>query len=317
MFERLAAPGPRLPWLVDWLTSCVWSRERFASLQAERYLLDGERMVNDLEEVIAAAAPRCYDEMLVPPAGRGVLEAIERENRLSVVIFDGLSLREVPALVRLTEQSALRVVEQAVSTAAVPSETVDFIEQRLRLPRVAPSQLPGRRDLADRGLAAYYYSHPGERHVLDGAALTLLLWSAFPDNTYKDSGARFETHFAQIRHWLEPAWNATVMSLPRDRRVLITSDHGYVFLGSGLSFSRSREELRPLADYFGSDRAARLSTSGEPPAHRDIATYPDRDAAMLKGRIHPHTSGPASNRLYRHGGLSLMEMLTPWLLLEA
>jgi len=38
---------------------------------------------------------------------------------------------------------------------------------------------------------------------------------------------------------------------------------------------------------------------------------------MLRGRVQPHPPGPASNKLYKHGGLSLMEMLTPWLVLSA
>jgi hypothetical protein len=32
--------------------------------------------------------------------------------------------------------------------------------------------------------------------------------------------------------------------------------------------------------------------------------------------VQPHPPGPAASKLYKHGGLSLMEMLTPWVLLE-
>lgn len=37
---------------------------------------------------------------------------------------------------------------------------------------------------------------------------------------------------------------------------------------------------------------------------------------MVRGRVQTHPPGPASARLYKHGGLSLMEMLTPWIVLE-
>jgi hypothetical protein len=37
---------------------------------------------------------------------------------------------------------------------------------------------------------------------------------------------------------------------------------------------------------------------------------------MLRGRIKNRPRGPSSNKVYRHGGLSLMEMLTPWIVLE-
>jgi hypothetical protein len=32
--------------------------------------------------------------------------------------------------------------------------------------------------------------------------------------------------------------------------------------------------------------------------------------------VQTHSSGQASSKLYKHGGLSLMEMLTPWIVLE-
>jgi hypothetical protein len=38
--------------------------------------------------------------------------------------------------------------------------------------------------------------------------------------------------------------------------------------------------------------------------------------AMLRGRLKDRPQGPAGARIYRHGGLSLMEMLVPWLVLE-
>ena len=316
IFDHLSAPGPRLDWLATWLTGSVWSPERFKAMPPVRYLEEGERVTNEVEEVIAASAPRVYDEMTAVPVGREVAEFLEATTPAAVVVFDGLSLREVPALLRLAVDAGFSVVENGVSVAALPCETLDFVEQRLRCGRVAPSQLVGRRDLKDRGIAAYYYTHVGERHRLDADRRALLLWSSFPDNTYRDSGARFAEHFAQIQSLLESAWKATVMSIPRGRRILVTSDHGYVFLGPGLSFSRHRDDLRSLTSYLGGERQARISERGEPPVHEDLAIYRGRDLAVLKGRIQLHPPGPSANKLYKHGGLSLMEMLTPWVVLS-
>ena len=315
VFDRLSAPGPRLGWLADWLTGSVWSPGRFSAFQPVQYLQEGERTVNEIEEVIAASAPRTYDELTTVPANREILQFLDSPEPSAVMVFDGLSLREVPALLRLADAAGFTVEEKGIGLAALPSETVDFVDQRLGCGRVGPSSLGGRRDLKDRGIQAYYYAHPGERHTLDPDARALLLWSSFPDNTYKDSGARFAEHFMQIQVLLESAWKATVMSIPRGRRILVTSDHGYVFLGAGLSFTRNREELRPLTAYLGGERYARLSVSDEPPTHDDLKIYPERDVAVLKGRVQLHPPGPASNKLYKHGGLSLMEMLTPWLVL--
>ncbi len=44
---------------------------------------------------------------------------------------------------------------------------------------------------------------------------------------------------------------------------------------------------------------------------------PQRRLAVLAGRGHNRPQAPSASRsVYRHGGLTLMEMLTPWLVLE-
>jgi hypothetical protein len=317
ILERLSVPGPRLPWVCGWLTRDVWTPERFQAEAPVEFLERGEKAVNALEDILTASAARFYDEMGAPSPDRDLSRFLGGEESCAAVVLDGLSLREMPALLALASQSGKEVEQQGVATAALPSETMDFVEQRLGVGHVAPSALGSRAELKTRGIKAYYYAHPGERHPLDADARALLLWSAFPDNTYRDSGARFAAHFAQLQAGLEAVWKATVMAIPPGRRILITSDHGYAYLGSGLCALRTREEVRPLTEYLGGERCARPSVKGPPPVHPDLARYPERDVAVLRGRVPTYPSGPSSNKLYKHGGLSLMEMLTPWVILKA
>jgi hypothetical protein len=318
-FNKLCAPGSRLPWVRDWLLQEVWSPGRYAALSPLEFLQQGERDVNAFEEVVAAAAARLYDELLAPPpARRSIREFLQANQPCAVVVFDGLSLREIPVLLRLAEKSRLKLAESVdISLAAVPGETMEFVEQRLGVGRIAPSQLPGRKALQDAGIAAYYYDSHNRRHALDAAARALLLWSAFPDNTYSDSGARFDRHFEQIHALLETAWMNTVQQIPAGRTILITSDHGYVYFGAGMSFTRGNADVRPLTNYFGGERFQRISAAGQPPAHPDLLALRDRDFALIRGRVQTHPPGAASSRLYKHGGLSLMEMLTPWIVLSS
>lgn len=319
MFDRLVTPGPRLPWLREWLLGQVWTRERYEDLNPVQFLEKGEREVNELEEVLVVAASRVYDELLAdPPPSRDVRRFLQDEHPCAVIVFDGLSLREVPAILRLAERTNLAVREVDVGVAAVPTETVEFIEQRLRVGRLAPSQLSGRRELREAGIAAYYYDHPGRRYPLDPEAPAFLLWSAFPDQTYQDSGARFAQHFEQIHTLLETAWMNTVQQVKEKRQILITSDHGYCYFGAGCSFPRSPATLRPLSAWLGGERWRRLEPGGEePPKHPDLAILSHRGVATIRGRVQTHPPGPTSSRLYKHGGLSLMEMLTPWIVLES
>jgi len=318
-FENLIRPGPRIEWLEKWLLEEVWTTGRYQSLSPIEYLNDGESKVNELEEIIAQAAYRLYDEFLEePPKERNVLSFIEDAESNALVIFDGLSLREIPVLLNLAQKSNFIVQEVGVSRSALPTDTISFIEQRLKFGSVAPSQLPKRREFKERGISAYYYDSPSQRHILELDAKKLFLWSAFPDNTYSDSGARFAQHFEQIHKLLETAWLNTVQQIPRGRRIFITSDHGYVYLGAGLTFARSNSELRPLSEYLGGERYRLLSeVDDQPPEHPDLAVFRSLKVAVLRGRIQTHPPGKATSRLYKHGGLSIMEMLVPWVVLEA
>jgi hypothetical protein len=317
IFEPFTAPGPRLPWLGKWLLDEVWTTQRYSALGPVEFLNQGEKRVNELEEIIAASAQRIYDELLSPVSSdRELYRFLTEDCPCAVVIFDGLSLREVPVILSLAAQSGMQTQTVGYSLAAIPSETMDFVDQRLGIRNTAPSQLPQRRELRERRIQAYYYAHLNQQYVLNPDAQALLLWSSFPDQTYSDSGARFAQHFEQIHKMLETAWQNTVQQIPKGRRILITSDHGYVYFGAGLSFVRDRPSLRPLSDFLRGERHRKLDAQEAPPDHPDLATIEGKNLAILRGRVQTHFQGPASNKLYRHGGLSLMEMLTPWIILE-
>jgi len=297
----------------------VWTGQRYEDLGPVSYLERGEHEVNDLEEMLAAAAPRAYDELVDAPApDRDVLGFLGSPTPCAVVVFDGLSVREIPVALRLAARSGLSVKETGVALAGAPSETVQFVDQRLNAGRTSPSQLPTRRDLKERGVTTYYYDNPNQRHRLDDSARALLLWSSFPDQTYKDSGARFAQHFEQMHAMLETAWLNTVQQVPAGRTILVTSDHGYVYFGAGMSFSRSNPALRPLTAWLGGERSHALGGDGTdaPPEHPDLVILRHAGVAMIRGRVQTHPPGQSANKLYKHGGLSLMEMLCPWIVLE-
>lgn len=317
-FQNLIAQGSRIKWLEKWLLGDIWTMERYQNLSTSEYLNDGESKVNELEEIISQSAYRLYDEFLdKSPQGRNVLDFIESEHFCALVVFDGLSLREIPVLLNLAKKSNLTIQQVGVSCSVLPTETIDFIEQKLKFGSVAPSQLPRRKEIKEKGIAVYYYDNPSQQYSLDQNSKKLLLWSAFPDNTYSDSGARFTQHFEQIHTLLETAWLNTVQQISPGREILITSDHGYVYLGAGLSFARSNQELRPLTEYLGGERYRRLRDGdNSPPEHPDLVVYPNRKVAVLRGRVQTHPPGKSASRLYKHGGLSIMEMLVPWVVLE-
>jgi len=315
-FDRLVAPGPRLPWIKKWLLDEVWSRENYQKLKPVDFLHRGESAVNDFEQLLAAAADRSYSELLSgPDQGKGLLDALSSPDSV-VVVFDGLSLREIPMLLGLAEQSGLKMSRTDVSLAAVPCETMDFIDRELPCGRIAPSQLPGRKELKERGIAAVYNSNYTQGITANHEGTALLVWSAFPDLTYRDSGARFDSHFENIHTMFETAWMNIVQRIKGKARIVITSDHGYIFFGAGMDFPRQPSELMDLNLYFGNDRHVSLTEKPYPPVSDDVYRDSSRQVALIKGRVKTRSTGEAAAKLYKHGGLSLMEMLVPWIELE-
>jgi hypothetical protein len=294
----------------------IWSGTLFNTLGPTEYLRKGEEAVNNFEVLISSSAPRVYDELLSQNnSDRGILTALADKDT-AVVVFDGLSLREIPMMIRLAEKSRCTVKKVGYSCASIPSETISFINRELPCGRIGPSQLQGRKELKEKGIAIYYTPHPTQRISIEDTTQSIFVWSAFPDNTYTDSGAKFENHFENINVQFETAWMNTVQQIKGKSRVIITSDHGYVFFGTGMDFLRTSVETKVLNDYFGNNRFAFLSEKPSPPVSDDIVVDTANQVAMVRGRVRTRSTGESATKLYRHGGLSLMEMLVPWIVLE-
>jgi len=320
ILDKLTQAGPRLPWLAEWLLEELWSESNYRYQTPGEYLQSGERLVNELEEVICAAAGRIYDGLLEPvPPERNLKAYLTSGRQCAAVVFDGLSLREVPLVKRMAEQSGLCIVEEGWSIAATPSDTADFIASRLGVGSTGPSQLRGNATLRSDGIACHYLGQVNQRCALDASAPSILVWSSFPDYRYTERDAKFPELFENLHDMMMTAWQNSVQVIMQEapgRRILITSDHGYVYFGSGCSFGWDNATVAPLTAYFGGERFARLDEKPNPPDHRGVYVLPDRGVAMIRGRVQTHPRGSGARKLYKHGGMSLMEMLVPWLELE-
>jgi hypothetical protein len=322
--SALLSSGPRLPPLTEWLLQQVWSSDRFKILGREEYLRSGESMVTQVEELISLGAPRVWDELaaesLRSPTPRtflGLHEASSSPEPRAVVIFDGLSLREFPLILALAQQTGFRVAEMRAIATALPTETVDFVWQRVLGQKgahgIGPSQLPTVGALRAKDVHAFYLDSLTPRISLP-TGKSLLLWSTYPDRLFKDDEARFDTQlFPQFCDYVSTLWKYTVQAIPRGMPIVVTSDHGYIFFGGAsesVRESRANEDLREQRHCVFEDQAS------YPDPHPDLQRFPAQRLAMLRGRIKTHPKGTASRRLYQHGGFSLMEVLVPWMVIN-
>lgn len=322
----LLTGGSRVPGIAEWLMRDVWSPERFAAFPREEYLRHGEASVCQAEEAISTGASRFWDELVTSsahaPTPRAFLGLDSPPHSAqpitrAVIVFDGLSLRELPLILDLAAKTGFRVDDARAVTTCLPTETIDFVSQRVLGPDAAhgtgPSQLPGHGALTARGVHAAYLDSLNPRVSLP-TGKSLLLWSTYPDRLFKDDDARFDTQlFPQFADYVSTLWKYTVQAVPPGVPIVITSDHGYIFFGG------TAESGRPSAapELLGQQRSrAFASDEAFPARHSDLQLIPERRLALLRGRLKTRPKGGSSRKLYQHGGLSLMESLVPWVLLN-
>jgi hypothetical protein len=319
-FESLLAEDERLPAIISWLTHQVFSQERYAAMTPVDYLREGESALCRLEEMITTGAPKVWDELAAsvrsapsPRSWLGLDEDLPPEQNRAVVVFDGLSLRELPLLLAQAHASGFRVKECRVIATCVPTETKSFVEDRVIGKPISPSELPGRSELASHNTEAFYLEQANMRDRYPSGR-SLLLWSTYPDRLFGNDEARFEDLFATFHeHHIPTLWKNTVQSIPPGLPIVVTADHGYIFFGNNLDASRSSDAPSTLKQsrsrVFGLDEEF-------PDPHPDLQLFPAERLALLRGRVRTRAQGSGSRRLYQHDGFSLLEVLVPWLELE-
>jgi hypothetical protein len=298
----------------------VWTRSRYQDSEPEQFLRGGEEAVYGLEELIATGAQEIWGELAAESRSAAAIKTwlgldapLPLPQARAAVVFDGLSLREFPLMLRLAEDSGFRVKSAGTVATCLPTETMDFVEQRVLGARLGPSQLPGRTELAERNVEAFYLEHPTSRYS-PTAGRSVLLWSTYPDRLFSDDGARTEALFANFhRNYIPNIWKNSVQTIPRGLPIVVTSDHGYIFLGASFETTRASE----APSLLGQSRFKEFAP-GEPfpQWNPDLQLLPERRVALLRGRMRTRPQGVSSRKLYHHGGFSLMEVLVPWIELE-
>lgn len=316
----LCAEGPRLPTIKKWLTDVIWTRSRYDASDAESYLRQGEVEVCLLEETIASGALGVWDELEADSHEAPTLKSWlgldaprPLESPRAAVVFDGLSLRELPLLLKMAEATGFRVKSVGIVATSLPTETVDFVDQRVIGTRIGPSRLKGRREFAKKNVEAFYLEQPNAREVFPSGR-SLLVWSSYPDRLFFNDEARSEQLFSTFHHDHIPIlWKCTVQAIPKEMPIVVTADHGYIFFGASLGSTRDSDAPAQL----GQARSKEFGPTETLPAwHPDLQILPATRTAMLRGRLRAKPQGPASRKIYQHGGFSLMEVLVPWLELE-
>lgn len=234
----------------------------------------------------------------------------------AVLILDGLSLREIPWILQGARERGFTLHEVSANASELPGETNEFaralgFNSRSQLQNngggLAHKLLPARTECVD-------LPWKDCERLVEGSP-NWVFWHHWPDSKLHNgsgAGQGLETLTRDVAEQLssEDFW-AFVERLATGRRVVITSDHGYA--ATGLFSDGEGEVGQFLKKTFASGRnTAGTCEAGPfvPPVSLQI-TSPHGAHALALGRRKWRSQGGYPT--LTHGGLSLLEVLSPFI----
>lgn len=210
------------------------------------------------------------------------------------LVMDAMSVREAGLFVEILDDHGYDVSVD-YSYATVPSETTDY-KQRV-------GYADRKRDHASTTVRSRSPSLSGEER---------LVWCKYPDSLFENvqEGKTELSTFEESYGDTEEAFLSILEQLEAGR-VIVGSDHGYIRGESGFNFRIGERDKNRLKETFGGSRFVRIDeTEGDGDALVEDRLAVEADGYYLPvGRYTWPVRGKYST--VQHGGLSLMECLTP------
>lgn len=234
----------------------------------------------------------------------------------AVLVLDGLSLRELPWLLQGAKERGFKLHEVSANASELPGETNEFARAL---------GFGSRSQLQNNGGGLAHRLQPAQTESVDmpwkdceglvNGAPNWVFWHHWPDSKIHDvagAGQGLDTLTKDAADQLnsDDFW-AFVERLVTGRRLVITSDHGYAATGY---FPDAEGDVgQYLKKTFSSGRST--SGAGEvgpfvPPVAMQLNS-PHGAHLLALGRRKWKSQGGYPT--LTHGGLSLLEVLSPWL----
>lgn len=234
----------------------------------------------------------------------------------AVLVLDGLSLRELPWILEGARERAYTIHQERVTAAEIPGDTTPFAQAL---------GLSSRSQLQNNGGGASHALQPVRTESVDypfhecqplvDASPNHLFWHHWPDSKLHDAagaGKGLDVLTRDVAEQLaSPDFWSLVQRLATGRRLVITSDHGYA--ATGLFTDAPEDAASFLKDRFASGRRA--------PGAGDAGSFVPPVAMCVDGPRGPHVlalgrfkwRSQGGYPTLTHGGLSLLEMLCPFI----
>lgn len=263
----------------------IWSCPPDDEHEYNEWILNNEVKTNSVEEEIFKIYPEFYTKVLPRCQENNLDDWDNKDTR--ILLMDGLSIREYPSI----EANVDGVLRSDLSVTVTPTRTETYRQdlfgdirheniERIRLVRT--NNINNIRDLSEGKI----------------------LWCMIPDDLFGDkskTGDRKHTHW-QIRQRSINHIKSILEKIPEDR-VVITSDHGYVFRDAGTQWQGDI----PKSDDFGQKR---YITNEQGNIHNSYMKLLETDSGYsVIGRYNVP-------KIRQHGGVSLLENIVPKMVIK-
>ncbi|MGI5818112.1 MAG: hypothetical protein ACOX9R_08440 [Armatimonadota bacterium] len=304
LFDRLLTEDEPLISLFETLRG-MWSADSFRECQEagdlENYLSDNEHRASEFEREIWDVYADVYQLLEGEHPRKRFVSEVLGQDQFTLIIFDGLSLREVPCLLQVMEERGIDATVD-FALAPVPTETSVFAQKHFGAG--GPSGIKSTDDLAFEHVKQTTWEPSFGREQR-----RRLIWAPHPDNIFTVSSDTVE----YAEHVIRPVQTILAAILDSDPvlPLYITSDHGYLWQGAACSWPLGDDEEALFAGEFKAGRCTN-NPSIELTSGDKIWTDTQRKVAAARGRFAwgGKVKGPARN--FKHGGVSLMECVVPW-----
>lgn len=281
--------GNHLDWIFKGLEELS---QKASSLSMEHYFSELEPWVSSFEQAIYDLDPKVYETIISKSLRRTKVEEIMDQAKYALVIMDGLSLREAYLLNNNLKEWDLQI---SYDIAPLPTDTGFFCTKYLN--SSSPSELEKRKNLS------FNFKEITNKEDLSKISPSVsgkfIIWIREPDKTFHEFREKFRLDYLSqsYERAKEIVQNLIPILMENFNEVHLTSDHGYVTdPHSWFCLENFPSDMRYATDM-----------------PETIKQYCKRcgEFWLLVGRYNTLKRGRHGN--IRHGGLSIMEAMTPWI----
>ena len=242
-------------------------------------------------------------------------------NGKALLVLDALSLRETPWILEGAKKRGYKIEFSGPVSSELPSETTEFAKAIGFPQRSALTQTETNSSHVLPNTKTASCDLPWEDCIpLVEAKENFVFWHHWPDSRMHDlsePGDGFQTLVKEAKTKLgsDEFWSF-IERLTTGRKLVITSDHGYA--ASSLFYDvTDKEQATYLKETFKSGRCLRdgkVSDKWAPPLEVELNGSNNSSFSFVLGRRKWKSAGGYPTLL--HGGLTLLEVLTPFIVIS-